>query len=72
MKINWPLTIGMSVGGTVLANILLSSTSSSRLPLQGCQGTPLDALINLALLGVAGYIAYLAWQKHEQNKRNGG
>jgi hypothetical protein len=41
------------------------------LPLQGCGGTPVDALINWALLGLAAYIFYLGWQKRRQNKRRG-
>jgi hypothetical protein len=41
-----------------------------QLPLQGCNGTPIDALINYALLGVAVWIFYLGWkQKRQQNKR---
>jgi len=40
-----------------------------QLPLQGCSGTPLDAIINWALLGLAAYIFYRGWQMRQQNKR---
>jgi hypothetical protein len=35
----------------------------SNIPLQGCNGTPVDGLINLGLLAFAAYIFWAGWKK---------